>query len=79
MDGGGLGVTAQLLLLLLLRLLLFDAFDPCEKVSKTSDIPLLRLLVDRATVRETDDASDWLEDVQPDSEMPFLLMRLTLR
>ena len=74
-----MGVTAQLLLLLLLRLLLFDAFDRCEKVSKTSDIPLLRLLVDRATLRETDDASDWLEDVQPDSEMPFLLMRLTLR
>jgi hypothetical protein len=77
-DGGGLGVTVQLPSVLLLLLLLFDAFDPCERVSKTSDMPLLRLLVDRATLRETDGACDWLEDVELHSRLPFRLMRLIL-
>lgn len=71
-----MGVTVQRPLLLLL---LFDAFDPCERLSKTSDIPLLRLLVDRATLRETDGASDRLEDDEPHSRLSFRLMRLILR
>ena len=71
-----MGVTVQLLLLLLL---LFDAFEPCERLSRTSDIPLLRLLVDRATLRETEGASDWLDDVELHSRLPFRLMRLILR